>query len=318
MSDEKVGLFFHTDLDGFYSALAVANQFELEPSLLLSVEYGKSYADQISQIDEAIIVDFAENFGGEKTSLWVDHHIRKEQPKAQNTVNGDAPSCLRLLKEQEVVDNVDESVIKHIDTVDSASYDFSGTYSTEDFLFPSFQHEIDKYVILNQLIRKNRKRGIAEKIFDKDIFDVDVYLYKIESETNPKVVKYADYINSKRELLDKIISDRDKYIQIYDKIPLILTREFDFSDWKGWDLNVFSYLLSDSPFMVIAYEFNNSLSFQVVRNIFNPSESKLPDILEGVEDELSGHEGILSFRHDDKSEAIEQLDVIVSKLAEHL
>lgn len=318
MSKQRIGLFFHTDLDGFYSALAVANQFDLEPDLLLSVEYGRNYQEQIAQLDQAIILDFAENFGGDKTSLWADHHIRKDQPQAETTINGEAQSCLRLLSNKNVVSNVDESIIKHIDTVDSASYDFDTDYTPEDFLFPTFQHEVDKYVVLNQLLRKNRKRGIAEKIFDKDVFDIDVYLYKIEKERNPKVVKYNDYIDAKRNLLEKVSSDKDRYIQLYDRVPLILTREFSREDWIGWDLNLFAYLLNESPFIVIAYEFNNSLNFQVARNLFNSGNLELAEILEGVEEELNGHEGILNFRYDNKSEAIEKLDVIVSKIAKHL
>lgn len=318
MAEEKIGLFFHTDLDGFYSALAVANHFELDPDILLSVEYGRNYNEHISKLDQAIILDFAENFGGEKTILWADHHIRKDQPAAQTVVNGEAPSCLRLLKSRGVIDNIDESIIKHVDTVDGAAYEFNDSYTPEDFLFPTFKHEVDKYVVLNQLLRKNRKRGIAEKIFDKDIFDVDVYLYKIESERNPKVVKYDDYISAKRNLLEQVTSDRNRYIQIYDGVPLILTREFSRDDWVGWDLNMFAYLLQNSPFMVVTYEFNNSFNLQVVRNIFHPTDIELNEILEGIEEELNGHEGILNFRYDNKSEGITKLDTIVSKIANHL
>lgn len=315
----STGLFFHTDLDGFYSALTVANQFELEPDLIMSVEYGKDYSKERDQLDELIILDYSENFGGEKTTLWVDHHIPGEgQIQAQNTVIGEAPSCVRLLSDRELISNLDEHSMSLIDVVDSASYEFDSTYTPEDLLFPTFKHEVDRYVVLNQLLRKNRKRGIAEKIFDSSVTDVDVFLYKIESETNPKVVKYNDWLQSKRDLVEKMVGNQDDFIQLYDGVPLLLTRQFDYEDWAGWDMNIFGYLMNESPFLIVAYEFNGGLSLQVFRNIFCPSEIQISDALKDLPYEQNGHETILNYRFSNKSDGAEALDLIISNLSEHL
>lgn len=315
----KTGLFFHTDLDGFYSALTVANQFELQPHTLLSIEYGKDYSQYVNELDDLIILDFSENFGGEKTTLWVDHHLRSEEHiPAKTTILGEAPSCVRLLNDQGVIDNLTDKELKLIDIVDSANYDFNSEYTPEDLLFPTFKHEVDKYVVFNQLLRKNRKRGLAEKILDPEVTDIDVYLYKIEKDKNPKLVQYKDWMEAKRTLIEKMAENTDDYIQIYDGVPLLLTRQFKYEDWAGWDMNIFGYLMDSHPFLIVAYEFNGGLSIQVFRNIFRPSDVQISEALSNIPYEQNGHETILNYRFDNKREGTEALDIIISNLSKHL
>jgi hypothetical protein len=317
-------IIFHGDLDGLYSALLFKKAIgdEIEIAKAHSVDYGQDHSTLKHQYDNFFIFDFADNIGGEKTRLWVDHHLRQGENGAELTVIEESPSCVRLMLDFEIIPEnlIPETHVQYIDAVDSASYVWSSAFSKEELIFPDLKNgELSKFIALNQLLRKNRKFGIAEKLFYNESTDIDVLHYRIEKDRGQKTVKYMPFMEAKQRLMERLVSDNDKYIKWFSGIPVLFTKEFSTKDWRGYDMNMFGYLVNKSPFLIIIFDMSNGINVQVTQNIFFDGKSEtVYSIIKDAVTEVRGHEGIMNFSFSDYDSAIENLDLIIAKLAEHL
>jgi hypothetical protein len=279
------------------------------------IEYGMDLSYQLSRYSKFVVLDFGENVGGKNTILWADHHLRNiESSEAEVTIIEEAPSCVSLLVKKNIID-LDSKTIKYIDTVDSANYDFKD-YRKEDLLLPSEGFELGKYILLNQLLRKNRKTNLVKRLAYSKILDIDQLLEKIEKDRDPNVVKKDRYMMSKVQLMERFLADREKYVKYVGKIPILFTKAFSRQDWKGYDPNILGYLEQESPYLMNFFEFHEEVSAQVYTNPFHTDiHPTISSLLQDEFNELRGHDSILNFRFKDKEEALESLDKIVSKLS---
>src|SRR6056297_1749732 len=298
----STGLIFHNDLDGLYSALAIikSNQFEIDK--VFPVDYGKSHNGIKDQCDEFIIVDYADNITEEKTSLWIDHHINGKEDLPENSIVKESPSCLRLLANAGISSSkLDPEIIKAIDIVDSANYPFDKGYSQIDVLFPSVDNTIGQATMLNQLLMKNRKTNISIELLIEDTFDLSTLLYRFNNSKSAKI-KVEDYYNAKQKFTDKLLSDDNgEYIQYFENIPILITKEFSKKDWKGYDRNVFYFAVREHPYTITTFDFGYSFNFQISKNIFyDNKKTKDLDLIFENEEDLRGHKNILNFTYENK------------------
>ena len=313
---KEIGILFHTDLDGFYSAVCLykdnfnSNQVGLEP-----IEYGMDLSYQLERYKRFIVLDFAENVGGKKTILWADHHLRdSENSEAETTIVEEALSCVSLLVNKKII-KLDQKAVDFIDIVDSANYDFNG-YRKEDVLLPGTNFELGKYILLNQLLRRNRKTNLVKRLAYSKTLDIDEMLERIEKDRDPAVIKKDRYFQSKIKLMENLFADKEKYIKIIDKIPILFTKHFSHQDWRGYDPNLLGYLEQSSPYLINFFEFNEEISVQVYSNSFYKNfYLPITSVVENEFESLRGHSNILNFRFSDKEEALNTVNKIVSKLS---
>lgn len=314
-------LLAHGDLDGFYSAVLLAREFHDEIDAVIPIEYGKDHSYLKDRYDKFIICDYAENIGGDKTILWVDHHIRQSNG-AKNCIIEDAPSCVRLIQKSGIVKDVEltEEIISNIDMVDSATFSFGNSFKEIDLLFPNpHEGELQKYIILNQLLSRNRKTKLFLELIMLNTLDINQLLDAVEKSNLPKVKKYDRCMTAKQDLVERIM-DR-KMIEDFSGVPVLFTKQFDKNDWPGYDKNIVAYLRQKSPYFAVVFDFSSGINIQVMANSFlrSKKEFKSPaSILEEHFEELRGHEGILNFSFKNKEEAIESLDLIIDNLAQNL
>jgi len=310
----------HNDLDGLYSAMLFYNSHDIPIREFRSIDYGQDHSTLKDQFDNFFIFDFSENPGGEKTTLWVDHHLRQKDG-AEFQVIGKAPSCVRLMVDKGIInkDLLPEEDLLCIDRVDSATYNWS-EINPEELIFPTIKNgKIGKYITLNQLLRKNRKNGLAEKLFSSPL-NIDVLLYKIEKDGGPKTIKYGAYIESKRKLLERMTKESEKYIKYFSGVPVLFTKDFTQKDWKGYDLNLFGFLVKTSPYLIIIFDFTSGINVQIVKNTFYEGEVEpiYGIIKEDLDGDPRGHESIINLSFKTHREAITKLDSVIKKLSAHL
>lgn len=317
---KKTCLLYHDDLDGLYSAILFKISEITEIAYALSIEYGKDYSYLSDKFDNFIILDFADNIMGAKTVLWVDHHLRDGDEVNSFTVKGESPSCVSLMMENSIIDSklLSADVKEYIDIVDSADYDWS-RYKKEDILLPNINFELGKYIILNQLLRKNRKIALAENLYKTASLDVNEMLLNIEKNNNPKITKYKKYINSKQSLIEKILKNKDKYIKRVSGIPILFTKKFEMTDWKGYDFNILSYLEVNSPYVVVVFDFGREVNVQIAKNIFCEKPSKdVYSILKDMIPDPRGHKNILNLTFKGTESTILELSPMLNKLGKYL
>jgi hypothetical protein len=310
-----LGLIYHNDLDGLYSALAILKSNLFEIDLVFPVEYGQPHDSIKSQCDEFIIVDYADNITEEKTILWIDHHLKDEDFERKEEYHiKESPSCLRIIKEMYDLPELKEKIVDAIDLVDSADY---SSLNPADVLFPSVDDNIGRMLMLNQLLMKNRKTNLTIELLIEDTFDNATLLYKLDNSKSTKT-HIKDYYDSKCNLFIKLEED-ENLIKEFEGIPVLMTNHFNKNDWTGYDRNVFYFHVMDKPYAITTFNFNNSFNFQVGRNPFYKEETnlKLNKIFED-EEELRGHENILNFKFDNKEEGLEKLDYVIDKLAKNI
>jgi hypothetical protein len=310
---------FHSDADGLYSASAYyIGQGKPEIDGYRSIDYGIDHSSLKDQYENFWIFDYAENIGGEKTTLWVDHHLRRDRTNtAELEIIEEAPSCVRLLARKGMIEMPEED-IKCIDIVDSGNFVWSKSFTKEDLLFPEPKNKLSKFLIFNQLLRKNRKHGLAERLFDKENLSVDTLLYCIQKDSD--AVKYDEYMTNKQHLFDKLYT-HNRYINFFDEIPVLFTREFTKEDWRGYDMNMVGYVGQQSPFIILVFDMEDRINVQVLRNVFfdGPRKRSVFEILKDtIEGDPRGHENILNFTYKNQKEAITKLDTIISKLSAEL
>lgn len=315
-------LIAHGDLDGFYSAVLLAREFHDQIDAVIPVEYGKDHSYLKDRYDKFIICDYAENIGGDKTILWVDHHLRQLNG-AKNQIIEKAPSCVRLLQKSDVIDDPEltEAIVSNIDMVDSASFPFGEVFEPLDLLFPNpYESELEKYIILNQLLSKNRKTGLFVELIMLNTLSIDQLIYSLNKSHSPKVKKYDMYMRAKQKLVEKIMKS-NTMIEDFDGVPVLFTKGLSKNDWVGFDKNIVAYLHQKSPYFIIVFDFAHGINIQVIINPFLRSKREIESpasILETLFDNLRGHEGILNFSFDDKEEAIKSLDLIINNLSRYL
>jgi regulator of RNase E activity RraB len=314
------GLVFHNDLDGLYSALLIARSDKFDIDKVFPIDYGKDHSEIKEKCDQFIIVDYADNITEEKTLLWIDHHLKnkEEEELPECAIITESPSCLRLINQLGFeAEDLTESVIDGVDIVDSAAYSETNI-SPVDVVFPDVNTEIGQLLALNQMLMKNRKTNLIIELLLEDTFNPPALLYKAENSTGKKI-HFQEYIDAKKELLDKFLNDEEgNYIQYFDNVPLLLTRHFAREDWKGYDRNVFYLLVKDYEFSITTFDFDGNFSFQIARNpFFNESRDKsLIDIIRDEVEDVRGHENILNFSYgSNKLEGLEKLDSIISLIS---
>lgn len=308
---------YHSDLDGLYSALAFyIAQGKPDIAGYHSIDYGIDHSNLKDQYNKFWIFDYGDNVGGKKTKLWVDHHLRRDENyEAEIEIIEEAPSCVRLLARKEMID-MPERDMACIDIVDSGNYIWSDSFTKEDLLFPEPKDRLSKYIILNQLLRKNRKYGLAERLFNLETLDLDTNLYCIEKDYSSGT-KYNESMKSRQQLFDKM--SKGKFIKYFDGIPVLFTRDFDKKMWPGYEMNMPGYLSQKSPFIIIVFDMADNVNVQVLRNVFyDGSKKPIFDILRDSIDKPRGHENILNFTYKTHDEAVTNLDLIIAKLSQEL
>jgi len=317
-------ILFHGDLDGLYSGLLFyhSTKDEINIDEVRSIEYGQDHSTLQDQFDEFFVFDFAENPGGKKTTLWVDHHLRQGENGAELSVIEESPSCVRLMLDKGIIkpNLITKEDAQCIDIVDSASYVWSSSFTKEDLILPDpNKGRLSKFVVLNQLLRKNRKSGLAEKLFATESVDVSKLLEYTEKDKGPKTTKYAYFMQAKEKLMKKMMSDMDKYIKCFSDIPVLFTKDFSFKDWKGYDFNLFAYLVSESPYVIVVFDFSSGVNIQIMKNVFY--EGKIEPMYEIIKEEVDdprGHEGIINMSFTNSNAAIVKIDKIVTLLSDHV
>jgi hypothetical protein len=286
------------------------------------LEYGFDHTSLKYQFDSFYIFDFSENIGDDRTELFVDHHLRQGESKAKVEIIEKSPSCVSLMRKHSlcVIDSLTEEYFNSIDALDSSDYIWSGSFTKEDLLLPEPKDVLSKFVILNQLLRKNRKHGLAEKLLSNGATNVDANLYFIEKDKGIKTVRYNTYSSNKQRLIEKIQRNKDKYIKVISNIPILFTKDFTQEDWKGYDLNILGYLEQSSPFLIVVFDMSGNINTQIVRNAFYEGEKKstIFCLLKDVITEIRGHDNILNISYKTGEEASKQLDIIISKLSAQL
>lgn len=304
----KTGLVFHNDLDGLYSAILLKAKHKYDD--FFPIDYGNHF--QFSHLcDELHLVDYAENVAPEKTTLWIDHHLREEVPDF--ALIKESPSCTRLVYD-EIGGEMPESYLQAIDIIDSANYSFNREFTREDVIFPEPKNLLSKLLILNQLLMKNRRTNLAAKLLQLDTYDIDVFLYHIETYD---VYQYRDYMHFKKRLIEKLIANHDTYIKIIDKVPILSTKKFSMIDWKGYDRNLFYYLVMKHPYNIVSFEMSGKYNFQICRNPFYKKklDFTLVSLIGDDLEEIRGHEDILNLTFTDHTKALETLDVVIEKIS---
>ena len=317
-------ILFHGDLDGLYSGLLFyhTNKNDIDIHEVRSIEYGQDHSTLRDQFDEFFVFDFADNPGGDKTTLWVDHHLRQGENGAEFHLVEDSPSCVRLMLDKGLIADglISAEDARCIDIVDSASYNWSNGFKQEELILPDPDYSrLSKFVVLNQLLRKNRKNGLCEKLFEAGAIDVERLLELIERDRGPKTTKFDYMIEARQKLLEKMIRDTDDYIKYFSDVPVLFTKKFSQKDWKGYDLNLLGYLANKSPYLIVVFDFSSGVNIQITKNIFFDGEVKpVYPIIKSEVDDPRGHEGILNMSFDTINEAITKIDAIIELLAPHI
>jgi hypothetical protein len=317
----KTAWLFHGDLDGLYTAILYSKLFpEIKVDYFQSVEYGVEHPTLNNQFDQFYIFDFAENIGEQKTVLLIDHHLRRnEEAKAQAEIIRESLSCVSLLMATNPNNLLSAQDVSFIDCVDSGIYKWTDIFTKEDLLIPEPNSRLNRFILLNQLLRKNRKNSLAEKLFEKGALNVDLSLYQIENDRGTKTLKSQTYLNNKVKLVDKLFANRNKYIKVYSGIPVLFTKDLTQEDWKGYDSNILGYIEMSSPFLIIVFDMAGSINIQIMRNTFYEGEKRsIIDILGDSVVNPRGHKNILNFSYKSSNEATKQLDLMISKLAAEL
>lgn len=318
----STGLIFHADLDGLYSAKLILNSdYKIDEAY--AVDYGRDYSDIVKNQKEFISVDFAENIAGEKTILFVDHHIRNENRSsgAKKEVIEKSESCVKLLITKRLVSQnlISEEDCKYINIVDSASF-IESKVNPIDIIFPDINSKLGKYILLNDLLRKNRKSNLQLYLLDQETMDINTLLYKTEKFSD-SILKYEKYSQFKMQFYEKLEKNKEKFVKEFGEIPALFTKNFSQFDWKGYDKNIFNYLYKDKPFTMLVFEMNDKINVQIQKNPFCEEALKMKSLYESVKNiikEPRGHENILMISFENIKDAINNLDNIISVISENM
>jgi len=186
---KKVALYFHDDLDGIYSAIAMKGYlekkgFEIEKYGIINYQEGWS----TTVLDEALIniaLDYAENIKG--IDVYIDHHGKfeegenKGEPTAVKTHTGSAYEGIM----DQLGLPVDSNVLSIIDMVDSAKYD---DYKVDikrilTFDFKEFKNKLEFAAAFNQMLKRSDHKTFIEVVANSKDINPSIYnifrLFKI-------------------------------------------------------------------------------------------------------------------------------------------
>ena len=313
-------LIYNNDLDGLYSAkLMLKSKYHISDSI--PVDYGKDYSYLINKYDKFIFVDFSENFAEDRTELFIDHHIRNfKSYGAKKEIVEQSPSCLNVIIKNKIVESesISESYLKAINIVDSADYR-NTKLNAIDVIFPDLNTDLSKFILLNDLLRKNRKTNLSLKLLTNETFDVSSMLYQIEKSKYCKI-KRKNYMENKMMFYDKLESKINSYCVDISGVPVLFTRHFSIKDWGGWDRNIFNFLKLNSPFTAIVFEMNNLINVQIQKNPFCKKviEESLYKKVKHLVKDPRGHENILMLTFKDSIESMTALNDIINTISENI
>lgn len=247
--DKKVALYFHDDLDGIYSAIAMKGYLEKKGFDIVQygiVNYQEGWTTTV--LDPKLIniaLDYAENV--ENIDVYIDHHgeFKEGENKGKPTaVKTKTSSAYEGIMDQLGLP-VDGTVVNVIDMVDSAKYDDYkvDVKSIINFDFKQFKNKLEFAAAFNQLLKRSDHKTFIEVVANCKDINPSVYnifrlfriLYPANNLNNIEIKKYAQNAGF---LTDDGKPDVKAFIEdIKRKNPKVM-REFekDFLDDAYWRL----------------------------------------------------------------------------------
>lgn len=203
-SGKKVALYFHDDLDGIYSAIAMKGY--LEKNGFDIVKYGiVNYQEgwNNTELDPNLIniaLDYAENVKG--IDVYIDHHgeFKDNENKELKAIKTKTSSAYEGIMDQLGLP-VDSTVLNVIDMIDSAKYD---EYNIDvkkilTFDIKDFKNKYEFAAVFNQLLKRSDYKTFIEVVANCKDINPSIYniyrLFKILYPANNldtiKLKKYA-------------------------------------------------------------------------------------------------------------------------------
>ena len=235
---KKVALYFHDDLDGIYSAIAMKGYLEKKGFEIMSfglVNYQEGWTSTELNPDYInIALDYAENVEG--IDVYMDHHgeFQEGENKDQHSVKTHTTSAYEGIMDQLGLP-VDSSVLDTIIMVDSAKYDQYEIDIKEIITFDlkNFKSKLEFAAAFNQLLKRSDHKTFIEVVANSkdmapsiyNIFKMFRLLYPANNLDNMKMKKLAkemDFIGDDgkpdvKELIDYINKTNPKMIRDFEK-----------------------------------------------------------------------------------------------------
>lgn len=229
---KNVMIYFHDDLDGIYSAIAVKNyleqnEFEIEGYGIVNYQEGWS---RIKLNDKYINIalDYAENVEG--IDIYIDHHgsFTENDEQVENpAIKTKTGSAYEGIMDQLGLP-VDSMILDTIDMVDSAKYD---EYDIDikgilEFDISKKKNKLDFAAAFNQLLKRSDHKTFIEVVANTKDINPSVYnIYRLfrllypannlnnielkklaklfnflDDKNKPDVAAFIDYIKSSNEV----------------------------------------------------------------------------------------------------------------------
>ena len=222
---KKVSLYFHDDLDGIYSAVAMKGYlekkgFEIEQFGIVNYQEGWTTTVLNPELIN-IALDYAENVKG--IDVYIDHHgeFKEGEDKIEETsVKTKTSSAYEGIMDQLGLP-VDSTVVNVIDMVDSAKYD---DYEVDikkiiTFDFKDFKNKLEFAAAFNQLLKRSDHKTFIEVVANTKDINPSIYnifrlfkiLYPANNLNNIEIKKLAKDAGFVKPVLDdngSPVSDR--------------------------------------------------------------------------------------------------------------
>lgn len=202
---KEVALYFHDDLDGIYSAIAMKGYLEKKNFDIVQygiVNYQEGWTTTV--LDPELIniaLDYAENI--ENIDVYIDHHgefKEGENEGAETAVKTKTSSAYEGIMDQLGLP-VDSTVVNVIDMVDSAKYD---DYNIDikniiTFDFKDFKNKLEFAAAFNQLLKRSDHKTFIEVVANTKDINPSIYnvfrlfriLYPANNLDNREIKKLA-------------------------------------------------------------------------------------------------------------------------------
>ena len=249
---KEVMLFFHDDLDGIFSAVAMKNYllgkgFKLHGYGIVNYQEGWS----TTELDDKYIniaLDYAENVDG--INIYMDHHgefmeeDNEERNRGEGAVKTDTGSAYEGIMDQLGLP-IDSGILNVIDMVDSAKYDDYKIKQEVLLKFDpgSFKNKLEFAAAFNQLLKRSDHRTFIEVVANsKDIAPSIYNIYRLFRLLYPannlniwdlkKAAKQAEYLdnNGKPDVPAYL-----EHLKLYNR-KLLKSFEKDFIGDARWRL----------------------------------------------------------------------------------
>lgn len=224
-SKEKVALYFHDDLDGIYSAIAMKGWlkekgFKIEKYGIVNYQEGWTTTN-LNDENINIAVDFAENTEG--IDIFIDHHgeFDENEKRRQKEIKYKSDSayeavCIQLGMQ------VDYNILKVINMVDAAKYEEFGVDVREILTFDlkEIKNTKDFAACFNQLLKRSDHRTFIEVVENvKDKFPSIFRIYQLFKELYP--LNNINITNFIRDYNIKKEGDKSAYDIAKEEIEII-------------------------------------------------------------------------------------------------